>query len=127
MVIVAKQAKIITTVAKHLHFGLFSTKDIVTEVLWFDQMRLCKPKQNLHRHQSPISVMPAFLEPVSLHSAWFKCQCSSINLPFRHSLVEPTSFPSAPHPSHSEPHPSLIFIFTTTGIYNSGVSWSTFF
>lgn len=48
----AKQAKIITTVAKHLHFGLFSTKDIVTEVLWFDQMRLCKPKQNLHRQSA---------------------------------------------------------------------------
>ncbi len=34
--------------AKHLHFGLICSKDIVLEILWFVQMQLCKPKLCCH-------------------------------------------------------------------------------
>lgn len=47
-----------------------------------------------------------FFRPISRYSVCIKSQGSSIILAFRFSFVQPTSSPSAPHPSYSALHPS---------------------
>jgi len=51
---------------KHLHFGLVCPKDIFPEVLWFDQMQLCKLCSHVlfrfrGKKLSPMSTLPNML------------------------------------------------------------------
>lgn len=51
----------------------------------------------------------AISEPISLHSASFKSQCTVVILPFKPSVMYRTSSPSPPHPGHSALHPTPVF------------------